>query len=155
MAFDPENKNIKKALQKNETEQQTDTKDKLVIPVFKDEEERTKNYTFSLQPTARKRLDGLAKEHNFKSASKFLNELIKNMWCHFKGGDIMGIPISDTFLFTSLIVFWIIPVIGIAKKHLVDDRFFIRQWLFPMQYWLQLLFEKISGNRRIIVRILQ
>lgn len=79
MAFNPENKNIKKALQKNETEQPTDTKDKLVIPVFKDEEERTKNYTFSLQPSARKRLDGLAKEHNFKSASKFLNELIKNM----------------------------------------------------------------------------
>ena len=79
MAFDPENKNIKKALQKHETEQPTDTKDKLVIPVFKDEEERTKNYTFSLQPSARKRLDGLAKEHNFKSASKFLNELIKNM----------------------------------------------------------------------------
>ena len=67
----------------------------------------------------------------------------------------MGIPINDTFLFTSLIVFWIIPVIGIATKHLVDDRFFIGQWLFPMQYWLQLLFEKISGNRRIIVRILQ
>lgn len=71
--------NIKKALQKNETEQPTDTKDQLIIPVFKDEEERTKNYTFSLQPSARKRLDGLAKEHNFKSASKFLNELIKNM----------------------------------------------------------------------------
>ena len=67
----------------------------------------------------------------------------------------MGIPINDTFLFTSIIVFWIIPVIGIAKKHLVDDRFFIRQWLFPMQYWLQLLFERISGNRRIVVRILQ
>lgn len=81
MAFDPENNNIKKALQKNETEQPTDTKDQLVIPVFKDEEERTKNYTFSLQPSARKRLDDLAKEHNFKSASKFLNELIKNMWC--------------------------------------------------------------------------
>jgi hypothetical protein len=58
-------------------------------------------------------------------------------------------------LFASLIVFWIIPAIGIAKNHLVDDRFFIRQWLFPMQYWLQLLFERISGNRRIVVRILQ
>jgi hypothetical protein len=77
MAFDPENKNIKRHYKKNEAEQPTDTKDKLVIPVFKDEEERTKNYTFSLQPSARKRLDGLAKEHNFKSASKFLNELIK------------------------------------------------------------------------------
>ena len=67
----------------------------------------------------------------------------------------MEIPISIIFLFASLIVFWIIPAIGIAKKHLVDDRFFIRQWLFPMQYWLQLLFERISGNRRIVVRILQ
>lgn len=67
----------------------------------------------------------------------------------------MGISISVIFLFASLIVFWIIPAIGIAKKHLVDDRFFIRQWLFPMQYWLQLLFERISGNRRIVVRIFQ
>ena len=67
----------------------------------------------------------------------------------------MGISISVIFLFASLIVFWIIPAIGIAKNHLVDDRFFIRQWLFPMQYWLQLLFERISGNRRIVVRILQ
>ncbi|MBW0223924.1 hypothetical protein KVB92_12105 [Lentilactobacillus parabuchneri] len=67
----------------------------------------------------------------------------------------MEISINVTFLLASLIVFWIIPAIGIAEKHLVDDRFFIRQWLFPMQYWLQLLFERISGNRRIVVRILQ
>lgn len=79
MAFNPENKQIKQALQKTE---QIEPKDKLVIPVFNDadEDERTKNYTFSLQPSVRKRLDTLAKEHNFKSASKFLNELIKNMW---------------------------------------------------------------------------
>lgn len=67
----------------------------------------------------------------------------------------MGVPINVVFLVSSIIVFWIVPVIGIAKKHLVDDRFFIRQWLFPMQYWLQLLFERISGNRRIVVRIFQ
>ena len=67
----------------------------------------------------------------------------------------MGISISVIFLFASLIVFWIIPAIGIAKNHLVDDRFFIRQWLFPMRYWLQLLFERISGNRRIVVIIFQ
>lgn len=79
MAFNPENKQIKQALQKTE---KIEPKDKLVIPVFNDadEDERTKNYTFSLQPSVRKRLDTLAKEHNFKSASKFLNELIKNMW---------------------------------------------------------------------------
>ncbi|SYW14954.1 ribbon-helix-helix domain-containing protein [Oenococcus oeni] len=79
MAFNPENKNIKKALQKNEAAQMPKPKDSIVIPVFTDKEERTKNYTFSLQPSIRKRLDSLAKEHNFKSASKFLNELIKNM----------------------------------------------------------------------------
>ncbi|KZL43169.1 hypothetical protein [Secundilactobacillus collinoides] len=67
----------------------------------------------------------------------------------------MGISINVTFLLASLIVFWIITAIGIAKKHLEDDRFFIRQSLFPMQYWLQLLFERISGNRRIVVRIFQ
>ena len=67
----------------------------------------------------------------------------------------MEISINVTFLLASLIVLWIIPAIGIAKKHLVDDRFFIRQWLFPTQYWLQLFFERISGNRRIVVRILQ
>lgn len=76
MAFNPENKRITKALQKEGT---TEPKDKFVIPVFSDEGERTKNYTFSLQPSVRKRLDSLAKEHNFKSASKFLNELIKSM----------------------------------------------------------------------------
>lgn len=36
----------------------------------------------------------------------------------------MGISINVTFLLASLIVFWIIPAIGFAKKHLVDDRFF-------------------------------
>jgi hypothetical protein len=41
-----------------------------------------------------------------------------------RGGVVMGISINVTFLLASLIVFWIIPAIGIAKKHLVDDRFF-------------------------------
>ena len=54
---------------------------------------------------------------------------------------------------TTLI--WLIPAVGIIKARKIDDRFFIRQWLFPVQYWLQVLFEKMSGNRRIVVRILQ
>lgn len=54
---------------------------------------------------------------------------------------------------TTLI--WLIPAAGIIKARKIDDRFFIRQWLFPLQYWLQVLFEKMSGNRRIVVRILQ
>lgn len=45
MAFNPENKQIKKALQK---EEQVEPKDKLVIPVFNDEDERTKKlYIFT------------------------------------------------------------------------------------------------------------
>ena len=35
----------------------------------------------------------------------------------------MGISINVTFLLVSLIVFWIIPAIGIAKKHLVYHVF--------------------------------
>jgi hypothetical protein len=54
---------------------------------------------------------------------------------------------------TTLI--WLIPAAGIIKARKIDDRFFIRQWLFPLQYWLQVLFEKMSGDRRIVVRILQ
>ena len=76
MAINQENTKIKKDLQK---ENSIDPKNKLVIPVFNDETERTKNFTFSIQPSARKKLDALAKEHSFKSASKFLNELIKSM----------------------------------------------------------------------------
>lgn len=63
--------------------------------------------------------------------------------------------ISIIFLGVCLIIFWLVPIIGIFKNRRIDDRFLIRQWLFPLQYWLQVLFERISGNRRIVVRILQ
>lgn len=81
MSFDPNNNKIKQALSTTNSDdnKETTNKDKLVIPEFVDESERTKNYTFTLQPSVRKQLDALAREHKFKSASKFLNELIKNM----------------------------------------------------------------------------
>lgn len=81
MAFEAENNKIKQTINPTNGDETTETtsNDKLVIPQFVDESERTKNYTFTLQPSVRKQLDALAKEHNFKSASKFLNELIKNM----------------------------------------------------------------------------
>jgi hypothetical protein len=40
------------------------------------ENETTKHYTFTLQPSVHMRLDAVAKEKGFKSASKFLNALI-------------------------------------------------------------------------------
>ena len=67
----------------------------------------------------------------------------------------MKAQIVDSIIILNLCSIWIVPAIGILRFHKYDNRFLCRQWLFPMQYWLQLLFERISGNRRIVVRILQ
>ncbi|KAL3946300.1 hypothetical protein [Lentilactobacillus hilgardii] len=63
--------------------------------------------------------------------------------------------INEIFLVACITIFWLFPVIGVWKRHKIDDRFFFRQWLFPLQYWLQVLFEKWTGNRRSVIRILQ
>lgn len=50
------------------------------IPKFSASDvEKTKKFTFSLQPSTREKINTLAKQYNFSSASKFLNELIKKM----------------------------------------------------------------------------
>lgn len=51
------------------------------VPHIKNEEdnELTKNYSFSLQPSRRKRLDEVVKQSGYRSASKFLNDLISKM----------------------------------------------------------------------------
>ena len=67
----------------------------------------------------------------------------------------METTINEIFLVACIIIFWLFPVIGILKRHKIDDRFFFRQWLFPLQYWLQVLFEKWTSNRRLVIRILQ
>lgn len=67
----------------------------------------------------------------------------------------MGISINITFLVVCFMVFWLVLAIKIVKVHRVDDRFFFRQWLFPLQYWLQILFEKWTGNRRSVILMLQ
>lgn len=79
MAFEPKQNEIKKALQE-QTKGMTETTS-IEVPIFDEsmQEERTKTYTFTLQPSIRKKLDIIAKEHNYKSSSKFLNELIKKM----------------------------------------------------------------------------
>lgn len=41
--------------------------------------ENTKAFTFTLQPSVRKKLARIAKKSGYASASKFLNEMIKNM----------------------------------------------------------------------------
>lgn len=78
MAFEPTNKKLTETVRNERTSAEVST-DKLSVPVFVDDIERTKNYTFSLQPSVRKQLDSLAREQGFKSSSKFLNELIKGL----------------------------------------------------------------------------
>lgn len=41
--------------------------------------EKTRPYTFTLQPSNREKLNQLASKRGYASASKFLNDLIENM----------------------------------------------------------------------------
>jgi hypothetical protein len=66
----------------------------------------------------------------------------------------MKAQIVDSIIILNLCSIWIIPAIGILRFHKYDNRFLCRQWLFPMQYWLQVTFEKLTGNRRFLVRLL-
>lgn len=79
MAFEPKKREIKQALQEEKSILKEKTS--IEVPTYDEsqQEEKTKTYTFTLQPSVRKKLDIIAKEHNYKSSSKFINELIKNM----------------------------------------------------------------------------
>ena len=73
MAFNPKNEQLRQAVRKG-------VESVLKVPVNnEDENETTKHYTFTLQPSVRRRLDAVAKEKGFKSASKFLNALISEL----------------------------------------------------------------------------
>ncbi|MDU4411828.1 MULTISPECIES: hypothetical protein [Streptococcus] len=74
MAFDKNNKNISdmlKATEDKETKQE-------VVKVVEDFE-RTKQFQFTLQPSVREKINRLAKENGYRSASSFLNDYFKNL----------------------------------------------------------------------------
>ena len=74
MAFDKNNKNISemlKATEEKETKQE-------VVKVVEDFE-RTKQFQFTLQPSVREKINRLAKENGYRSASSFLNDYYKNL----------------------------------------------------------------------------
>ncbi|MEY8538182.1 hypothetical protein AALM99_06980 [Lactococcus muris] len=79
MAFDPQNKKIKQALREPENKKDKAKEEKVSLPSYKEKEEKTQNYTFSLQPSVRKKLTVISKEQGFPSASSFINELIKGL----------------------------------------------------------------------------
>lgn len=74
MAFDKNNKNISemlKATEEKETKQE-------VVKVVEDFE-RTKQFQFTLQPSVREKINRLAKENGYRSASSFLNDYFRNL----------------------------------------------------------------------------
>lgn len=79
MAFDPKNKKIQQALREPENKKANESEEKVSLPSYKEKEEKTQNYTFSLQPSVRKKLTAISKEQGFPSASSFINELIKGL----------------------------------------------------------------------------
>lgn len=66
----------------------------------------------------------------------------------------MKAQIVDSIIILNICLVWIIPAIGIIKFSKYDNRFLCRQWLFPMQYWLQVTFEKLTGSSRFLLRLL-
>lgn len=80
MAFEHNNEKLTRSIIDSNKVISDNSKEKeIIIPVFSEDLERTKNYTFSLQPSVRKKLDHLAKEKGYRSSSKLLNSLIKNL----------------------------------------------------------------------------
>lgn len=74
MAFDKNNKKISemlKATEEKETKQE-------VVKVVEDFE-RTKQFQFTLQPSVREKINRLAKENGYRSASSFLNDYFKKL----------------------------------------------------------------------------
>ncbi|WP_423229674.1 hypothetical protein [Streptococcus salivarius] len=60
-----------KATEEKETKQE-------VVKVVEDFE-RTKQFQFTLQPSVREKINLLAKENGYRSASSFLNDYFKNL----------------------------------------------------------------------------
>ena len=83
MAFDQENKKITEAVKQpvstsTPNKENTSSNDVFTVPKM-EKEEKTKNYTFTMKPTVRKKLSTLSKSHGFKSDSAFLSYLIEHV----------------------------------------------------------------------------
>lgn len=75
MAFEPQDDKIRDILTKSESLVQPSS----VAPTPSEGAgyERTKQYQFTLQPSVREKIDQLAKENGYRSASGFINDYFK------------------------------------------------------------------------------
>jgi hypothetical protein len=64
---------------KNVPKEKNDNNQKSISLITKPEIENRKKYSFTIKPSAREKLNQLAKEHNYPSASRFIEELIENI----------------------------------------------------------------------------
>lgn len=74
MAFEKKNSNISKMLKATE-----EKKHRTEVVKVGEDFERTKQFQFTLQPSVRKKINRLAKENGYRSASSFLNDYFKNL----------------------------------------------------------------------------
>ncbi|WP_019779492.1 hypothetical protein [Streptococcus sobrinus] len=74
MAFENKQEKISQILKETEAEVSQPVATQTV-----DTFERTKQYQFTLQPTVRKKIDQLAKENGYRSASSYLNDHFKHL----------------------------------------------------------------------------
>ena len=84
MGFDPKNKQIQETLKEGSKKAEQLKKDKssqfsVIPPINSVKIENTKNYTFSLKPSVRKKLKEVASMRNYRSDSKFLSDLSENL----------------------------------------------------------------------------
>lgn len=81
MAFNANKDNISKQIEQTADNKKSEiqNKDHSSLPTFKEKKELSKNYTFSLKPSLRKKLDLIAKEQGYQSTSKFLDDWIEQL----------------------------------------------------------------------------
>ncbi len=77
MAFDPTNNQLKEVLRQNPEAKAEQPAIKL--PSSESKNELTRPFGFTLQPSVHAKIKKIAKKQGYKSASRFLNDLFKNM----------------------------------------------------------------------------
>lgn len=66
----------------------------------------------------------------------------------------MKTEIMSILLYLYFGCLWLIPFVFISRSQNHDVRFVVRKLLFPLQYLLQMIFERATGNSRTATRLL-
>jgi len=75
MAFNPSDRRLTEAIKESNVKRNQAS---IKVPTNRDHE-NTKPYTFTMKPSNREKLNVIAEQHGYASASKFLNDLIENL----------------------------------------------------------------------------